>query len=188
MAQHRWPLEGRLDAVTSLFLVLSLRRRKAAAGCTLSLRLCSLDVLHQQHSAHQLPWTSPLGRGQPRHNMNHYCLSIYNPSFPIRFPNCSKEKGPSCPLLYSRPPHLLQAGILAGRNHLSVFTYLWQRAACFAVHLLLPSTTLTLLHVAFYFKMLLTLYLLVCYLHYGKDWGTWSRRKKGPFISWGYCS
>lgn len=100
--------------------------------------------------------------------MNHYCLSICNPSFSIKFPNCSKEKGLSGHLLYSRPSHLLQAGILAGRNHLSVFIYLQQHAACFAVHLLPPSTTLTLLHVAFYFKTLLTLYLLVCYLHYGK--------------------
>lgn len=181
MPQHRWPLEGRLDAVTFLFSVLGLRRRKAAACCTLSLRLCSLDLLQEQHSMHRRWWTSPSGRGQPRLNVNRYCLSSCNPSFSIKFLNCSKEKGLSCHLLYSRPPHLLQAGILAGRNHLSAFTYLWQQAACFAVHLLPSSTTLTLLHVAFYFKTLLTVYLLVCYLHYGKDWGTWSRRNKGPF-------
>lgn len=78
----------------------------------------------------------PLGRGQPCHNMSHYCISICNPSFSIKFPNCSKANGPSCHLLCSRPSFWLQIGILAGRNHLSVLTYLWQHTACFAMHLL----------------------------------------------------
>lgn len=72
--------------------------------------------------------------GRPWHSTNHYFLSICNPSFSIKFPSCSREKGLSFHLLYSRPLLWLQAGILAGRNHLSTPTYLGQHGACFAVH------------------------------------------------------
>lgn len=41
--------------------------------------------------------------GQPRHSTSHYFLSICNPSFSIKFPSCSKEKGLHFHLLYPRP-------------------------------------------------------------------------------------
>lgn len=54
--------------------------------------------------------------------------------FPSSFQAVAKRRALSFHLLHSRPLLWLQTGILAGRNHLSILTYLWQHTACLAVH------------------------------------------------------
>lgn len=123
VSQRRGPLQGGLAALTLLGAVLGLGRTKAAAHCTESSRFAGWMLSHSstEHSASDRP--SHQG-GQPWHSTNHYFLSICNPSFSIKLPTCSEEKGLSSHLWYSRPLLWLQTGILAGRNHLSVLDVL----------------------------------------------------------------
>lgn len=108
-------------------------------GCVLSpffTRSSAWEGQKQQHIAQRAPglWagccpTSTSGRpshqgGQPWHSTNQSFLSTCNPSFCIKLPSCSREKGLSFHLMRSRPLLWLQTGILAGRNHLSILTYL----------------------------------------------------------------
>lgn len=163
MPQRRRPLQGRLDAITSLSSVLGLQRRKEEACRALSFTAWMLS--RGSAELHRL-------YGPPSEERS--ALARYKPALPLHLQlhlshqvsKPQQDKGQltclSCSLLYLRLSCLLQARILAGRNHLSAFIYLRQHATCFALNLLPSSTALTLLQAAFYVETLLMLCCLVC--------------------------